>query len=251
MGVALTHHQTIANSESTLRKHQDCIALTGLVYDNLPGDLGSMGRVRRYAKGDLLWTLNTERHEVFFLKRGQVVILLNNSDGYDVIVRVIKPGEPFGELCFCSLRYQPRENCAQAVVDSEVFGIDLPAFLTYLRSHSDALEAFTFTICKRLAEAQDRIQVLSHRGAEARLGRLLLQLARSRTPEKAAQPEQVKLALGHDELARMAAMTRPHVSVMMGKLRGLGLVSYSRGSQLTIQIDKLEKYLHRESPATS
>jgi len=91
----------------------------------------------------------------------------------------IQPGELFGELCFCSLRNKPRENCAQAIVDSDVFRMDLPEFLTYLRRDADALEAFTFTFCKRLADAENRIEVLSHRGAEARLGRLLLQLAES------------------------------------------------------------------------
>ncbi|MDQ2844031.1 MAG: Crp/Fnr family transcriptional regulator [Acidobacteriota bacterium] len=197
----------------------------------------------------MLWTSDTSQHDIYFLKRGQVSILLNDSAGCEVIVRVIKPGELFGELCFCSQRNQPRDNCAQAVVDSEVFRIDLPAFLEYLQQESDALEAFTFTLCKRLADAENRIEVLSHRSAEARLGRLLLQLAGSRSLESAKREGEIKLEVGHDELARMAAMTRPHVSVTMSKLRGRGLVHYGRGSQLTVHSTRLAEYLNQGKTA--
>ncbi len=193
----------------------------------------------------MLWTSDTSQHDIYFLKRGQVSILLNDSAGCEVIVRVIRPGELFGELCFCSQRNQPRESCAQAVVDSEVYRIDLPAFLGYLRQHSDALRAFTFTLCKRLADAESRIEVLSHRGAEARLGRLLLQLAGTLRLESGKRQGEIKLAVGHDELARMAAMTRPHVSVTMSKLRDRGLVHYGRGSQLTVRSMRLAEYLNQ------
>lgn len=218
------------------------------MYGSLPADR-ALGPLHRYAKGEMLWIATTSRHDVYFLKRGQVVILLNDSAGCEVIVRVIKPGEPFGELCFCSQRRQPRENCAQAVVDSEAFRIDLPAFLRYLRRHSGALEAFAFTLCKRLADGENRIEVLSHRGAEARLGRLLLQLTGSRNSRSSDRQVEIKLPVGHDELARMAAMTRPHVSVTMGKLRDRGFVHYGRGRQLTVNVTRLIEYLNKGKPA--
>ncbi len=213
-----------------------------MVYQTLPADR-SLGRAEHIKKGDYFWTSATRQHDVYLLKRGQVVILLNDSDGCEVIVRVVPSGEIFGELCFCSLLNQPRENCARAVVDCEVFRIAMSGFLTYLREEPDALENFTLTFCKRLADAEKRIGVLSHRGAEARLGSLLLQLAASQGLESATQQSGTKLAVGHDELARMAAMTRPHVSVTMSKLRERGLVQYSRGSQLRVDTARLEEYL--------
>ncbi|MEO6802684.1 MAG: helix-turn-helix domain-containing protein [Granulicella sp.] len=126
--------------------------------------------------------------------------------------------------------------------------MDLSEFLTHLRRDANALEAFAFTFCKRLADAENRIEVLSHRGAEARLGRLLLQLAESLGLESARRKGERKLAIGHDELARMAAMTRPHVSVTMSKLRSRELIHYERGSQLTVHITRLAKYLDQQIP---
>lgn len=185
-------------------------------------------------------------HRLYFLKRGQVVIMLNDEAGCEVIVRVIGPSEPFGELCFCSERDRPRGNCAQAAVDSEVLEVSFSDFMLHLQKNADALRAFTFTFCKRLADAERRIEVLSHRGAEARLGRLLLQLAAAGGLSSSMHQGETRLAVGHDELARMAAMTRPHVSVTMGKLRNRGLVHYDRGSQLTVDVVRLAEYVREQ-----
>ena len=38
--------------------HRDCEALTGITLDHLPRD-GSLGRVRRFAKGAFLWRAET------------------------------------------------------------------------------------------------------------------------------------------------------------------------------------------------
>lgn len=227
--------------------HHACITLTGLV-ENSTGIDSVAGLVRQVPKGELLWTALTGDHLIYFLRRGQVAIMLDNAAGCEVIVRVIQPGEPFGELCFCSLQGQPREDCAQAVVDSEVVQISLSGFLQYLRRNANGLEAFTFTLCERLADAEKRIEVLSYRGAEARLARLLLQLAKSRAP-KAAKPQgDTKLHVGHEELAQMAAMTRPHVSVIMSRFRSQGLVHYDRGSILTVDITRLMTFLDGVKP---
>lgn len=247
--MVLTHQLEDQGNDPRLRSHQDCRILTGLVYDSLPPER-ALGPAHHVAKGEFFWTFDTARHDVFFVKRGQVAILLSDSVGCEVIVRIVQPGELFGELCFCSLRNKPRENCAQAVVNSEVIRMDLSEFLTYLRQDHDALEAFTFTFCKRLADAESRIEVLSHRGAEARLGRLLLHLAESLGLESARRKGEWKLAIGHDELARMAAMTRPHVSVTMSKLRRRDLVHYGRRSQLTVHVTRLAEYLDQPKANT-
>lgn len=227
-----------------LREHQDCRTLTGITFEHLPRD-HAIGHPRKYRKGSFVWTSDTRDHRLYFLERGQIVIMTSDEAGCEVIIRVIQPGEPFGELCFCTERDRLRQNCAQAVVDSDILEIGFDDFMSYLQNDSDALCAFTFTFCRQLADAERRIEVLSHRGAEARLGRLLLQLAESRSLEGSNPDIEIKLPVGHDELARMAAMTRPHVSVTMGKLRDRGLVHYDRGHQLTIQVPRLEEYLNK------
>lgn len=237
-------HEFPGLSEPRLREHRDCRTLTGLMIEQLP-DEGSVGRARSFGKGTFVWTSESTTHYVYFLKRGQVAIMVSDDAGCEVIVRVVKPGESFGELCFCSAQGQERNNCASATVDSVAVEVGLDDFTSYLQRDIHTLLEFTFTFCKRLADAERRIEVLSHRGAEARLGRLLLQLAGDGGKRHHDANAPVKVSLGHDELARMAAMTRPHVSVTMGKLRARGLVNYDRGSQLTVNAARLSQYLTR------
>lgn len=88
------------------------------------------------------------------------------------------------------------------------------------------------------------------RGAKERLGRLLLQLAKTRG-HSSPGAEQVTLHISHDELAQMAAMNRSHVTTTMGKLRDYKLVQYDRNQPLRVNVPALCLYLDTLKPQTS
>ena len=56
--------------------------------------------------------------------------------------------------------------------------IKLSNFLSYVRQIT-TLEELVVTLCLRLTDAEHQIEMMVHRGAEQRLGRLLLRLAGS------------------------------------------------------------------------
>ncbi|MDO8795707.1 MAG: Crp/Fnr family transcriptional regulator [Vicinamibacterales bacterium] len=159
--------------------HRDCEALTGITLDHLPRD-GSLGRVRRFKKGAYLWQPDDAADRIYFLRKGRVVVMTATPHERPVALRNIEPDQPFGELCLCSVRTGIRGTSACALVASEAFEIRLSTFLGYLRQNRAAFEALMFTLCLRLTDAEHRIEVMAHRGAEQRLGRLLLRLASSR-----------------------------------------------------------------------
>jgi CRP-like cAMP-binding protein len=209
----------------------------------MPRD-GSRGRIKSYRKNSSVWRPDDRADSIYLLRHGQIVETINDAEGREVIVRVIEAGEPFGELCFCGGPTKVRRTVARALTTSETVEIDLVVFTAYLQENRDVLAAFLFTFCIRLADAQRRIEVLAHRGAEERLGRLLLHLAESRAQvETQPQTNRILLSVSHDELAQMAAMSRPHVTVTMGRLRQRGLVEYERNRPLLVNIEALTKYL--------
>lgn len=79
--------------------------------------------------------------------------------------------------------------------------------------------------------------------AEERLERVLLHIATTRGKSSDESEGQTVLPVSHDELAQMAAMSRPHVTVTMGKLRRRGLVNYERNKPLTVDTEALSIYL--------
>jgi len=161
-----------------------------------------------------------------------------------LVLGVVEAGEPFGELCFCApKKHFLRGTYARATVKSEVLEIKLDAFLSFLQTSRDLLQAFTFTFCCRLSDCQRRVEFLAYRGAEERLGRVLLHLAATRGKPSDAVSGQTVLPVSHGELAQMAAMSRPHVTVTMGKLRRRGLVNYERNKPLMVDTEALSIYL--------
>jgi len=225
--------------------HRDCEALTGITLDHLPRD-GSLGRVRRFAKGAFLWRPDGAADRIYFLRKGRVVVSTARPHERPVILRTIDPNQPFGELCRCSGRSGIRGTTASAVVASEAFEIKLSQFLGYLKQNRPVIEAMMFTLCLRLTDAEHRIEVMAHRGAEQRLGRLLLRLAAS--PGRKGNlglRDAVAVAVSQNELAKLAGMSRPHVTVTMGRLRDRGLVQYEREGLVRIAVTSLTEYLGR------
>jgi CRP-like cAMP-binding protein len=231
------------NNIPLLPDHHDCETLTGLTAGNVPRD-NSLGRARRYRKGGSVWKPDDRSDGIFFLQSGQVAIVSSDRDGREIAFGVIKPGEPFGELCFCApKKHFLRGTYARAVVESEVLEIKLDDFMAFLQTSRDLIQAFTFTFCCRLSDCQRRVEFLAYRGAEERLGRVLLHVAATRGKPGDQSEGQTVLPVSHDELAQMAAMSRPHVTVTMGKLRRRGLVNYERNKPLTVDTEALNIYL--------
>jgi CRP-like cAMP-binding protein len=222
--------------------HRDCEALTGITLDHLPRD-GSLGRVRRFAKGAYLWQPDDAADRIYFLRKGRVVVMTAKPDERPVALRTVEPNQPFGELCLCSVRTGIRGTTACALVESEAFEIKLTNFLGYLHQNRAALDALMFTLCLRLTDAEHRIEVMAHRGAEQRLGRLLLRLATSRG--RKGRRDTVTVSVSHNDLAQLAGMTRPHVTVTMGRLRRRGLVQYEREGLVHVEVASLTEYLGR------
>jgi CRP/FNR family cyclic AMP-dependent transcriptional regulator len=200
-------------------------------------------QARQYRKGASIWQPDDPADSIYFLKRGQVAVMTSDQEGREMILRVIDEGEPFGELCFCAEQGSKRQTTARAVTDTDVVEIKFNDFLEYLHNDNEALTALLFTLCVRLTDAYQRAEILALRNAEERLGRLLLQLASSRGIPDAIDQNEVTLLVGHEELVKLGAMSRPHVTVTMVKLRRHGLVRNERRGLITVNVPALKEHL--------
>ena len=228
-------------------QHQDCQTLNELTIDHLPHD-GSLGRVLRYRKGASIWQPDDIQDRIYFLLQGQIAILFGDPEGREVVLQRIEVGKAFGELCFCG-KYKHRGSHARAVAPSEAVAVSLADFMDYMQTNREVLAALVWTYCVRLADSQRRVEILANRGAEERLGHLLLHLAMTQNQKYGAPPGEISavmLAISHNELAQMAAMSRPHVTVTMNKLRGRGFVDYERNHPLVVNVPALRKHLTGE-----
>ncbi len=228
-------------------QHQDCQTLTELTIEHLPRD-GSLGHIFSYRKGDYVWQPDDVQNQIYFLQQGEIAIFISDPDGREVVLQTIDVGKPFGELCFCG-KYKLRGSIARALAPSETVAISLNDFMDYMQVNREILAALVWTYCVRLADAQRRVEILANRGAEERLGHLLLHLAMMQNQkygEPAGEIGAVSFVISHNKLAQMAAMSRPHVTVTMNKLRERGFVNYGRNRLLTVNVPALRKHLTGE-----
>lgn len=229
----------MSNSEMPpLPDHRSCQALTGITAQHIPR---SVGRLRQHGKGSYIWQPADAADRIYFIQRGQVAIIASDVDGREFIMRVVEAGEPFGELCFCSVTDSRRHSFSRALVDSSIVEISHEDLYTFLQNDRRALMALTYTFCVRLGAAEERVDALMHRDAEGRLGRVLISL----TTGGGTDPNATRavLRINHNELAQRAAMNRSHVTVTLGKFRKQGLVDYERGRPLVVNVQKLMVYL--------
>jgi CRP-like cAMP-binding protein len=99
------------------------------------------------------------------------------------------------------------------------------------------------TFCARETDAEQRRQIHACRDARERLARLLLHLPATKRPPGADPDKDTALTITHADLASMAALSRPHVSVLMTEFRVRRLVSYGRTGPLRIATMRLQRAL--------
>ncbi len=227
--------------------HRTCRTLTRLTLEHLP-ERGTLGRQRRFRSGVNIWTPDDPADQIYFLERGEVSVLKVDQHGRELLLQVVTQGEPFGELCPCREEGGIRRTSARVAGDTAVLEIEYRAFLEYMKTETDALSALLCTFCLRLTDCEVRTEILAHRGAEERLGRLLLQLAAAAAAPEHGGGKMVTLAVRHQELAGMAAMSRPHVTVTLGRLRRRRLVQYSRAQALQVNVAALTSFLGEQRP---
>ena len=230
--------------ELPFNHHKDCEALTELTIEHLPKD-GSLGRKLRHCKDSFIWDADDRQDKIYFLEKGKVSISFIDSEGHESVLQNVEAGKVFGELCFCGAD-EKDNSIARAVAPSETIAVTLADFVDYMQTDRDVLSALLGTYCMRLSDARSLVEILVHRGAEERLGHLLLHLAVSKKSSNDKNSNKVSLTLSHKELAQMAAISRPHVTITMNKFRENGFVNYGRSLPLTVDVQKLERYLLSE-----
>lgn len=225
-------------------EHRSCLTMTRLSEDTLPQD-SSLGRVRKLRKHIDIWQPTDAADRIYFLQRGKVEIYSGDPQARDILLQTVTAGEPFGELCFCAETGSVRNTIARTLQPVTLVEIDYVAFLKYVRAADQVLSALIFTMCQRVSDCETRTEMLAQRGAQERVGLLLLQLAAKVSKAAGRAQRTVQVRKTHGELASLAAMSRAHVTVTLGLFRRGRLIQYERGQALTVNVPALTAYLAR------
>ncbi len=186
-----------------------------------------------------VYTCGDHDEMVYFIESGQVKLLMLSSEGKECILAIHTEGDIFGELCLSGLgsRLETATAMKQTILKQ------IPCTQFFGRLHRDSLfEGFVRYLAVRIADQQQVIANLVTVDSEQRLGKTLLQLART-LGKKDPRSIRIELKISHEELSEMVGTTRPRISMFMQRFQNLGLIERNEEHFLIIKEKKLTDYL--------
>ena len=187
-----------------------------------------LGRVRRYRRGATLLLQGASDDTVCVVLEGRVKVTLDTTDGREVVLAVLGPGDLLGEFEAIEPELVSRNasNVALEPVECRVFSAD--DLRRFLVAHpAAALELLRLTIRKLRAADRRRVDATAL-DASHRLAHFLIERAD-------AQPgPELDIALTQEELASHIASSRESVVRALTALRTRGLIETGR-RQITIR----------------
>ncbi|MDO8615817.1 MAG: Crp/Fnr family transcriptional regulator [Dehalococcoidia bacterium] len=186
---------------------------------------------RRFRRGDIIFHKEDPGHALFIVQDGTVRIYVPGSQGTDLTLAVLGPGDFFGDLSLLDGR--PRSASAAAGSDCSLLALERSDFLNLVRSRPDAAMAVLTVVAQRLRETDEMASDLAFLDAGGRVAKKLLELAAS---HGVPRPDGVRIdvALTQEELASMIGVTRESVNRNLSDFRRAGLVR-NEGRRLVIQ----------------
>ena len=191
------------------------------------------------AKHDHVYTCGDNDELVYFIESGQIKLLMLSPRGKECLLAIHAAGDIFGELCLSGLG----ARLETAVAMEETVIKQIPCSNFFARLDRDALfEGFVQYLAVRIADQQQVIANLVTVDSEQRLGKTLLNLART-MGKKDPRSIRIEPKITHEELSEMVGATRPKISMFMQRFHNLGLIETNEDHFLIIKEKKLTDYL--------
>ncbi len=182
--------------------------------------LARTSRFRRVEKGEVIFFQSDKSELVYVVRSGNISIVMNSSDGREMVINEMRAGDMFGELGI--ITNKNRSTSAIARTKSELLIIPCQTFLNVVEiDHQFARRILDLTV-NRLQVSAERESALAFMDAQARLARLLLELEKQ-------EMDKGYITISQDELAHRTGLIRQTVAKVLGRWRRNGLLITGRG----------------------
>ena len=194
--------------------------------------------VTTFEKDEVIYEAGDGNRTLFFIRSGFVKIGTVTEDGHELIYDVRKGGDLVGELCASAY---PREDRAVALERADIIAVPLDDVLAIVRQDQELLRQLVQVFCNSLSDAYDQLNSVAFGDTVHRLARVLVRLG-SQLGRPTGQGLEISTYLTQEDIAQMVAVRRERVSTAMNVLRARGMVGYSRGGYIVVDLRALENY---------
>ena len=164
---------------------------------------------------------------LYIVLSGRLKVMMSDSEGKEVILSILGPGEFFGEMGL--IDEEPRSASVVTMEPCELLSVSKRDFNKCLAENFEMAMAVMRGLVRRLREADRKIGSLALLDVYGRVARLLLDMAENVNGEKV-----VTKRLPKQDIAKMIGASREMVSRVMKDLQTGGYIEM-RGSNIVLR----------------
>ncbi|MGE4247877.1 MAG: Crp/Fnr family transcriptional regulator [Parvibaculaceae bacterium] len=192
--------------------------------------LAALCRMRRYAKGEVIFHMGEPGDALYGIKAGRVRTTMVSSDGKEMTLNLFGPKNTFGVVGF--LDGGPRMATAMVVEPSEIFRLPRNAFLAFIEANPEVAVHVIAYLCGKLRQIKERVGETALLPLAAALARRVLTLAEEFGDEIPSSQEQ---------LAGLVSASRESVNRQLQAWKKRKIVALHRGGLTILDRARLEQ----------
>ncbi len=201
-----------------------------------PEHLSSLNGLLRSASfpaGSNFITADQPGEVIYVLLEGTVKIYISHSDGRDVILAFLGPGDTVGEMSLVDS--SGRSANVVTTERSRLLWMDRATFQTCLREIAPLANNLIRLLAKRLRFANEQIQSLCTLDVPGRLARQILALAdRYGSPGTGGEVE-IPLRLTQSDLGEIVGASRERVNQVVVELKQKGYITVDANHRIRVK----------------
>jgi len=196
----------------------------------------SSARRRKFADGEVVFHEGDVGDTLHLIDRGHVAARVTTLLGDTATLRVMGPGEHFGELCVISPG--PRNATITALERTETLSWHRDEIQRIRAEHPELDQVLLETVVAEVRRLASALLDAMYIPLPTRLARQLVGLVRT---YPADQDGRVVIPLTQDDLAGICGTTRPSVNRLLGDLADQNLIEIGRGRIVVTDLERLTR----------
>lgn len=192
-------------------------------------EIAEIASSRSYEKGDTVYMAGDKGGTLFVLHTGRAKLFRLNANGKEQVLRLVEPGEFFGELSlFSSL---PLTDNAQVLEATTMCTLQGERLKELMAKYASIAFKVMDELSRRLEKAENRIETISFSSVTKRVTDALLDMSQGK--------EEILLPMTKGDLASQLGMSQETLSRKLTALQEEGLILL-KGHRKIILKDKLQ-----------
>jgi len=195
-------------------------------------------RRHQFPAGTAIITAETPGEAVYLIHTGTVKIKVDQSDGKEVIIAILGPGNVVGEMSVIDSAGRSADVVTQE--DSVLFWLDRSSFNQFVDTMPTLARNLLTVLTSRLRVAVEQIQALCTLDVYGMVARQLIAFADAYGEESPDAGRLIPLRLTQSDIAGMVGASRERVNQVFVQLRESKYINVDQHYRITLyKLDKL------------